>query len=194
MHRVKIESHYGRPIILEQCRRCGGIWFDASELHSAKEGEAAKVELLDSEVLRAPSPIQNLKLSCPKDQTRLVRFQDKYFPEEIVVERCIKCDGFWLKRGEFTKYQKARHKRQRVLNVKKGEDKVFEERVGQILAAHKSGSAVDVLGKLGRFLSAPIDPLTLRPTESANLTPAEERTLNTALNILSLVLNIFTRV
>jgi hypothetical protein len=28
MYQVKIEGHYSRPILLEQCKECGGIWFD----------------------------------------------------------------------------------------------------------------------------------------------------------------------
>ena len=40
MCQVKIEGHYGQPILLEQCKECGGIWFDEMELFSARHGEA----------------------------------------------------------------------------------------------------------------------------------------------------------
>ena len=67
MHQVRIESHYGQPIILEQCNKCGGIWFDESELFRAKQGEAEEIELLDSEILRNPSKIEKSVLICPRD-------------------------------------------------------------------------------------------------------------------------------
>ncbi len=190
MHQVKIESHYGLPVILEQCKRCGGIWFDKLELFMAKQGQAEKIELLDSEILSTPSTIEKSKLICPRDQAELVRFTDRDFPKSIIVERCPVCDGFWLNRGEFTKYQKARQELQRP-KEHSAEDKKFKEDIQRILAEHRSGSSADVLGNLGRFLSTPIDTATLRPLESDERPPEEGRKLDFILNILTLILRAF---
>lgn len=190
MQQVKILSHYGQPIFLEQCKKCGGIWFDESELYRAKPGEAGKIELLDSEILWIPSEISNSAHVCPRDKGELFRFTDPYFPKGIIVERCPKCDGFWLNRGEFIKYQKARQELLRH-REKTPEDVKLEEEIKQILASQQSGEHGDVLRKLGEFLSTPLDPNNLVPLESTQRTPEDESALNSILNILSLVLRLF---
>ena len=74
LHRAKIISHYGQAIDIEQCIICGGIWFDESELFRAKQGEAEKVELLKIDALQNPSTIERSPLVCPKDRSKLYRF------------------------------------------------------------------------------------------------------------------------
>jgi len=110
MRRVQIASHYGGPIFVDQCEKCGGIWFDESDLFRAKQGEAEKIEVVNTEILRTPSTIENSSLICPRDQTAMNRFTDKYFPQDIVLVRCASCHGIWINRGTFTKYQQFRQK------------------------------------------------------------------------------------
>jgi len=187
MRQVKIASHYGQPIILEQCEGCGGIWFDESELFRAKQGEAEKIELLDSETLLNPTMIENSTLICPRDQAVLFRFTDRYFPKDIILERCPSCNGIWLNRGEFTKYQRVRQELLRS-KEKSSEDKKLEESIGQLIASYQSGRTTDVLEKLGRFLSTPLDEHTSLPLDSAQISPSAENALNLTLNILITIL------
>jgi len=128
MHEVKIVSHYGQPIIVDQCEKCGGIWFDESELFRAKQGEAEKIEVLNTEILRTPSAIENSSLICPRDQTAMNRFTDKYFPQDVVLVRCPLCHGIWINRGTFTKYQQFR---QKLMSKKKSTQ---HERLGKSIA------------------------------------------------------------
>jgi Zn-finger nucleic acid-binding protein len=188
MHQVKVESHYGQPIILEQCNKCGGLWFDKFELHRTKLGEAEKIELLDSVSLRTPSNIQGFELICPKDQAKLARFTDPYFPKSIIVERCPVCDGFWLNRGEFTNYQKARQELKRTKETSVEENTIKEE-IKQLLDAHQSGSSIDTLGRLGKFLSLPLDELSLQPLNPEEMSPEERRNLDTIINVLTSILS-----
>jgi Zn-finger nucleic acid-binding protein len=177
MHRVKIVSHYGQPIELDQCERCGGIWFDESELFRAKQGEAEKIEALNTDALKSPSMIENSRLICPRDQTVLYRFTDRYLPKDIILARCPTCKGIWLNRGLFTKYQSFRQglKRSR---EKSPEDRELEERVSQLIEAHQSEHPNATLDRLGKFLSAPVD--------------SEEGVRNTtANNIIMLLMMIF---
>jgi Zn-finger nucleic acid-binding protein len=135
MHEVKIVSHYGRPIIVDQCEGCGGIWFDESELFRAKQGEAEKIDVLNTEILRAPSTIENSSLICPRDQTAMNRFTDKYFPQDIVLVRCPSCHGFWLNRGTFTKYQQFR---QKLMPKKKSpQDERLEKSIAPLIVSYK---------------------------------------------------------
>jgi Zn-finger nucleic acid-binding protein len=108
MRLVKILSQYGGPIFVDQCQRCGGIWFDESELFRAGQGEAEKIESVNAGMLRSPSAIESFPLVCPRDQGTMRRFADNHFPEDIVLVRCEVCHGFWLNRGVFTKYQQFR--------------------------------------------------------------------------------------
>jgi Zn-finger nucleic acid-binding protein len=157
MRRVKIMSHYGQPIYLDQCERCGGIWFDEAELFQARQGEAGKIEVLDTNILKNPSIIKHAKLICPRDQTALYRFTDKYFPKDIILERCPTCKGIWLNRGVFTKYQKFRQELKRP-KEKSSEDKKLEESVRQLIEAYHSEHTTGTVGRMEKFLSTPVEP------------------------------------
>ncbi len=65
MYQVKTEGHCGQPILLEQSKECGGIWFDEMELFGARHGEAERIEVLDSKSLRTPTNIERRVLRCP---------------------------------------------------------------------------------------------------------------------------------
>jgi Zn-finger nucleic acid-binding protein len=190
MQQVKIESHYGQPIILEQCKKCGGIWFDESELFRAKHGEAEKIELMDNEILRTPSIIEKAVLTCPRDNSELMRFDDRYFPEGIILLRCTSCKGIWLNRGDFTRFQRIRKEMQDAIKISKDNEKIKEE-IEKILSVHKDGGRSETLENIGRFLSTPIDRTTLRPLENTEYQTEVENTVNIALNVLTLILRAF---
>ena len=188
MRQVKIIAHYGEPIFLEQCPQCGGIWFDKAELYRAKSGEAEKIELLDSEILTNPSVIQNTRLACPKDRAELIRFSDKYFPSGIIVARCPVCDGFWLNRGEFIKYQTVRRDLQRP-EEPGAVDAALSAKLQEILAAYPSDSKYDALGRLGKFLATPVDDIEAGTEGSAAGPPREANVMDIAFNVLTAILN-----
>jgi Zn-finger nucleic acid-binding protein len=155
MHRVKIAGHYGEPIVIDQCKKCGGIWFDESELFRAKQGEAERTEALDSAMLQTASKIENPQLICPKDEAAMQLFTDKHFPPDIVLVRCPSCHGIWLNRGTFTKYQQFR---QQLIHAKKSpQDEEVKERIAQLVASYQAGCSDETLKRLGEFLSTPVD-------------------------------------
>jgi Zn-finger nucleic acid-binding protein len=189
MHQAAVSSHYGQQVTIDQCGSCGGIWFDAFELYKVRQGEAEKIEQLDATILRAPSHIGRPTLLCPRDQTELTRFDDPHFPKEIILARCPKCQGFWLNRGEFTKYQEAR---QKLMLPKKStpEDLKLEENVKRMLASHRDGISPDILGKVGKFLSTPVGEHALFPNDSSRGEP-EESAFYSVLGILISILRLF---
>lgn len=156
MHQVKIVAHYGEPIVVDQCKKCGGIWFDESELFRAKQGEAEKIEALNAEILRNPTTIEHPNLICPGDQTVMQQFTDKYFPQDIVLVRCPSCHGFWLNRGMFTKYQQFR---QELMRPKKEspQDERLQESISQLVKSYENGRSTETLRRLGKFSSTPMD-------------------------------------
>ena len=187
MRQVKIEGHYGQPILLEQCKECGGIWFDKMELFSARHGEAEKIEVFDSKSLWTPTNIEKRILRCPLDQSELFRFEDRYFLKGIILERCPSCSGIWLNRGDFTKFQQARQELKRP-KERSAKDKRLEEDIKHILSVHRAEAASNTLEGLGRFLSMPIDRETLRPLEQSEEQPEQGKTGNLILDVVMLVL------
>jgi len=155
MRQVKIVSHYGGPIFVDQCEECGGIWFDESELFRAKQGEAERIEAVNVEILRTPSTIESSKLICPRDHAAMHRFTDKYFPQDIVFVRCPSCRGIWLNRGMFSRYQQFRRE---LMRPKKGslQDERLEEDVARLLASYENKDSTETLRRLGEFLSTPV--------------------------------------
>ena len=190
MRQVQIQSHYGQPIFLEQCEKCGGIWFDESELYRAKQGEAEKVESIDADLLNSLSLITNSKLKCPRDQVELVRFEDNNFPQGIILVRCPKCNGFWLNRGEFTKYQKARERmlHPEVIII---EDTAADNKLRELVDLHRSGNQNDTLKRLANFLSTPVDESNLFSGKSKPEISAQEQTISTVLNVITTILRLF---
>jgi Zn-finger nucleic acid-binding protein len=187
MHQVKIEGHYGQPILLEQCKECGGIWFDETELFNAKNGEAEKIEVLDSKSLWTPTNMVTRIRRCPLDQSELFRFKDRYFIKGIILERCPSCNGIWLNRGDFTKFQHARQELKRPKD-RSPKDKRLEEDIKSILASYRAGTNSNTLEKLGGFLSTPIDRATLLPLEQSWNQLEQEKTGNSILDALIFVL------
>jgi Zn-finger nucleic acid-binding protein len=184
---VKIEGHYGQPILLEQCKECGGIWFDEMKLFSARNGEAEKIEVFDPKNLWTPTNMVKPIRRCPLDKSELFRFKDRYFLKGIILERCPSCNGIWLNRGDFTRFQQARQELKRPKD-KSPKDKKLEEDIKSILASYSGETASNTLEKLGAFLSTPIDRATLLPLEQSWDQLEQGKTGNSILDALMLVL------
>ena len=131
------------------------IWFDTSGLFRAKQGEAEKIDMVDTYILSSCTPVENKVHVCPIDGAQLSRFTDPNFPKDIFVERCPTCNGFWLNRGEFTKFQ---HAREALLTQTEPteEDKKLQAQIQTILADDQNGDTESVLTKLNAFLSQPV--------------------------------------
>jgi Zn-finger nucleic acid-binding protein len=196
LQQVKAESCYGQTVILDQCPKCGGIWFDNLELYSPKQGEAEKIELLDVPNLLSTSVIQNNSLLCPRDSTNLVGLNDPFFPKDLVLARCQTCNGFWLNRGEFSKYQQYRQARQALSKPREVliEDNKIEQDLLKVIQEHKTKDSSEALGKLGRFLSIPVDSVTWQPLEPETLSDKEKSAFNLILTAVSLIFRYFIRI
>ncbi len=189
MRPVKIVSHYGQPIFLDQCVSCGGLWFDESELFRARQGEADKVDLVDADSLRSPAEIKS-ELACPRDGARLFRFIDKQFPETLVLLRCPTCRGIWLNRGGFREYQKNRAG---LMEARKAvpTEADFQKSVREVIITAPPEGGDSVMGRLGRFLNTDLNAPVARPA-GAPLTPTRaEETAGAAVGVLMTLLRLF---
>jgi Zn-finger nucleic acid-binding protein len=156
MDEVSTQSHYDIPIKLDQCPQCGGLWFDRDELFMTKHGEAAKIDNIDIHKLFSPSTLQAKQLHCPHDQTNLVAYQDPMLPQDLHIEKCPVCAGFWFNRGEFVQFQEhCTQKRQKL-----EETKEFKESLDKMMQQQSSLGMYSTLGNIGTFLSTPINPAT----------------------------------
>ncbi len=105
MKEVKARANPGELIVLDQCGQCGGIWCDKWELFPIDPQEAPRLDPVDGEFLRAPAPLEEKPLYCPRCTDRLQVFHDPLLPPDIQFQRCARCDGIWLNRGDFTRYK-----------------------------------------------------------------------------------------
>jgi Zn-finger nucleic acid-binding protein len=130
MNEVAARANPGQMIILDQCPKCGGIWCDKWELFPIQADEAARLEPADEQSLREPRPIDDKKtLYCPRCTAQLLAAKDPALPADLQLRRCLKCDGLWLNRGQFTRF-------------KAQQQKVRGSKLGQ---AHLAGKLTEVL-------------------------------------------------
>jgi Zn-finger nucleic acid-binding protein len=190
MREVKAESHYGWPVILEQCPACGGLWFDRYELFSVKTSQTGKIEPLDVKLLFSPVTLKTPQMRCPRDGARLANFSDANFPREITASRCFTCGGFWLNRGEFAKYQKSRS--ETLVGKETGlKEQELKREIEKLLAENESGKSTGVMKQLGQFLNTPVDPISMRPLEPEAMPTGHQRAFEVTMNVLSLLFRLF---
>ena len=99
MEQVTAHARSGYGLLLDQCRRCGGLWCDRWELYPLDAGEAARLDPVDEQQLQSPSPVPSSPGRCPRCTSPLRPFRDPALPADAHIERCPVCDGMWLNRG-----------------------------------------------------------------------------------------------
>ncbi len=124
MKEVSARANPGELIVLDQCGKCGGIWCDKWELFPIVPQDASRLDPVDEGLLRAPVKLEPKPLYCPRCTDRLQPFRDPSLPPEIQLQRCPRCDGIWLNRGQFSRF-------------KQFQKKTREEKMGQEQTLHK---------------------------------------------------------
>jgi Zn-finger nucleic acid-binding protein len=86
---------------IDECTKCGGIWFDEDELRKAKDNKDADLNWLDFDVLKSPQRINTEEniYKCPKCNVNMEKI--KYDKSNIIIDYCPSCRGIWLDKGEF---------------------------------------------------------------------------------------------
>jgi len=111
MRVVAARANPGQMIILDQCPKCGGIWCDKWELFPIQADEAARLEPASEAALRRPAAVDDKNtLYCPRCTAKLLAAKDRALPLGLHIRRCMKCDGLWLNRGQFTKFKAHQQK------------------------------------------------------------------------------------
>jgi len=107
---VFAKATYGRVLLLDQCGRCGGVWFDKWELYFLNPDEARRLDGLDLSALTALNPLSHGSGKCPLCAEALKDFTDPSFDADTSIKRCPQCSGLWLNRGELTRFTARRAK------------------------------------------------------------------------------------
>ncbi len=84
--------------VVDQCRSCGGIWFDRKELEAIMD--------LAARDLAIPPTAEETRRTCPRDFEKLLTF--RYPQTEVMIDMCRRCEGLWLDGGELTEIRKIR--------------------------------------------------------------------------------------
>lgn len=105
MNEVTARANPGSLIVLDQCRQCGGIWCDKWELFPVQPDEGLRLDPLDEELFRTSVKLSKT-LYCPRCTGQLSLFKEPLLPPEIQLQRCRRCEGIWLNRGQFGRYKR----------------------------------------------------------------------------------------
>lgn len=127
MNEVTARANPGTLIQLDQCRKCGGIWCDKWELFPVDPDEAERVDAkdaVDESLLAAPATLTRRSLYCPRCTAPLQLCNDPVLPADLLFERCLRCEGIWLNRGQMRQYKE--HQRRVQLN-KMGADAIIQK-------------------------------------------------------------------
>lgn len=114
------QGKLGRPIELDQCPTCAGIWFDRGELYQIGGGFAQRFEGRD------PCPVASLQASdgrghCPGCGGTLERHENRRFPQTLHVSYCRSCGGFWLSEEDLYEFYQFRSARLSALKAEQQE-------------------------------------------------------------------------
>jgi uncharacterized protein len=91
-------------IEINECVNCGGKWFERGQLKSAKDNENENMSWLDFDPFGKDAEalsIQSEGKQCPNCSKKMSSL--KYSKSNIIIDKCMHCEGVWLDSGEFPK-------------------------------------------------------------------------------------------
>lgn len=159
---VYAEANYGRVLLLDQCRGCGGVWFDRWELYFLRESSARTLEAVDVRSLLSENPPKAGGNACPKCSTALLPFIDPGLPKDATIRRCQGCGGVWLNRGDLGRY--AAHKAALTGRPASGTD---GKEVEVLRRLQKELKTADIARPTSLELSPGLDDRPIEPKEFA---------------------------
>ena len=126
-------------VTLDVCEGgCGGIWFDNFELKKFDEPhESAGEELLDIKRDESARVDHSKKRNCPKCANIIMQRHFFCVKQEVEVDECPACGGFWLDSGELARIRQQYGNEEEGIKAAK---KYFDGIFGKELAAMKMES------------------------------------------------------
>jgi Zn-finger nucleic acid-binding protein len=85
-------------VVLDVCPQCQGIWFDKGELDRLDGSVWVNVEEHTFHEVEG----DHKKATCPRCNVSLEPLSP-HDVEDLIVDRCPSCEGFWLDKGELAR-------------------------------------------------------------------------------------------
>ncbi|MEN7972920.1 MAG: zf-TFIIB domain-containing protein [Verrucomicrobiota bacterium] len=97
--REEMRPNQYKGVEYEQCKNCGGLWFDALEAEELVEvKDAAQIDTGDAKTGKKMN--KKWEVTCPKCSTPMMPVHDVEQPH-IQLESCPDCHGTFFDAGEF---------------------------------------------------------------------------------------------
>ncbi len=126
---------------LDICGKCGGQFFDSGEMFAAF-GIKADPSYWDRE--ETGGTVRQSEIHCPNCKTVMLAQDVKYEGDAVEIDRCGKCAGIWLDKGEVDTIMKIGDKLQPLLEAEKAKAKEELDKLGDVSFASP--------GLIARFL------------------------------------------
>ena len=100
-----------KPLIIDRCFACGGLWFDKDELVMAINKEildteefVLEEEPLQDDELKKEIDFDKMEVTCPrcKGNEKMIKMASPR-NKNVNIDYCNKCGGIWLDAGEYEK-------------------------------------------------------------------------------------------
>jgi Zn-finger nucleic acid-binding protein len=115
--------------ILDVCRKCGGQYFDSGEMFAAF-GIKADPSYWDRP--ETGGSVKDGTLSCPVCHTHMLIQDVKHEDKHVEIDRCGKCGGIWLDKGEVEQIMKIGQGLKPILDAEKREAEAKLSTLGDV--------------------------------------------------------------
>lgn len=98
----KLEAKIFKKVRIEECSKCGGLWFDRDELKKAKDSTDEDLAWLDFDIFEDKESKYHKSEShklCPRDESQLSKLT--YSHSNVSIDACPVCYGIFLEKNEF---------------------------------------------------------------------------------------------
>ena len=126
---------------LDICGKCGGQFFDSGEMFAAF-GIKADPSYWDRE--ETGGTVKSSPIHCPNCETVFLAQDVKYESHQVEIDRCGKCGGIWLDKGEVETIMKIGEAIAPKLDAEKAAAQAELDRMGDVSFASP--------GLIARFL------------------------------------------
>jgi Zn-finger nucleic acid-binding protein len=101
---AELKHSYCPSIIIDECVKCRGKWFDRDELLRVKDSVDDNLRWIDFDPFGKDAEklsVASKGKKCPKCSTTMQSLE--YMDSKVNIDKCPACKGVWLDPGEFAK-------------------------------------------------------------------------------------------
>lgn len=143
MNEHEAKSHYGTNLSIFQCPECLGIWVDGEVVGAISKDSAIEAEA-DVDFSEISTEPRETAAFCPRCEIYLIEQTGYGPPENLRVDCCTRCNGYWFDKGELMIYKGYMENRRKSFKRSQEENKKRESLIPKM---------PDQIGKVLRFLN-----------------------------------------